>query len=76
MELSLSRLLAFSLAKSTYQYPNKVVVEYSLKNVIAILGVAEYQLTHAVSEELRGDLPSIEELEEELDRRLHSNGNH
>lgn len=54
--------------------PNKVVVEYSLKNAAAPLGVAEYRLTHAVPEELKGELPTIEELEEELDRRLQSNG--
>jgi len=54
--------------------PNKVVVEYSLKNAGAPLGVAEYRLTHAVPEELKGELPTIEELEEELDRRLQSSG--
>jgi len=54
--------------------PNKVVVEYSLKNAAAPLGVAEYRLTHAVPEELKGELPTIEELEEELDRRLQSSG--
>jgi len=55
--------------------PNKVVVEYSLKDVTAPLGVAEYHLTHAVPEELKGELPTIEEIEEELERRLNSKGN-
>ena len=55
--------------------PNKVVVEYSLKNVTAPLGVAEYQLTHAVPAELKGELPTIEELEEELERRLYNKDN-
>ncbi|PSR51867.1 DUF1016 domain-containing protein [Adhaeribacter arboris] len=55
--------------------PNKVVVEYSLKNITAPLGVAEYQLTHAVPEELKGELPTIEEIEEELERRLNSKDN-
>jgi hypothetical protein len=54
--------------------PNKLVVEYSLKNVTAPLGVAEYQLPQAVPEELKGGLPTIEELEEELERRLQHNG--
>ncbi|KAA5539045.1 PDDEXK nuclease domain-containing protein [Adhaeribacter rhizoryzae] len=56
--------------------PNKVVVEYSLKNLTAPLGVAEYQLTQAVPEELKGELPAIEELEEELERRLNTNSDH
>ena len=55
--------------------PNKVVVEYSLKNVTAPLGVAEYQLTHAIPEELKGELPTIEEIEEELEKRLNSKDN-
>lgn len=46
--------------------PNKVVVEYALKNIVTPLGVAEYQLTHAIPENLKGDLPTIEELEKEL----------
>lgn len=53
--------------------PNKVVVEYSLKNAAAPLGVAEYRLMHAVPEELKGELPTVEELEEELERRIQSN---
>lgn len=54
--------------------PNEEVVEYSLKNVTAPLGVAEYQLTHAVPEELKGELPTIEEIEEELERRFNRKG--
>lgn len=46
--------------------PNKVVVEYALKNVNSPLGVAEYQLTEAIPEDLKGELPSIEDLEKEL----------
>jgi predicted nuclease of restriction endonuclease-like (RecB) superfamily len=53
---------------------NKVVVEYSLKNVTAPLGVAEYQLTQAIPQELKGELPTIEELEEELEKGLQNNG--
>lgn len=46
--------------------PNKVVVEYALKNVNSPLGVAEYQLTEAIPDDLKGELPSIEDLEKEL----------
>jgi hypothetical protein len=53
-----------------------MVVEYFLKNVTAPLSVVDYQLTHAVPEELRGELPSIEELDKELERRLQDNKNY
>jgi len=46
--------------------PDKVVVEYALKNVNSPLGVAEYRLTEAIPEDLKGELPSIEDLEKEL----------
>lgn len=46
--------------------PNKVVVEYALENIRGPLGVAEYQIMDAMPENLKGDLPSIEELEKEL----------
>lgn len=46
--------------------PNTVVVEYSLQSISKPLGVAEYQLTSAIPEDLKGELPTIEELEEQL----------
>lgn len=50
--------------------PNKVVVEYALKNMSKPLGVAEYQFTHAIPEEFKGELPTIEALEEELEKEV------
>lgn len=46
--------------------PNKVMVEYSLKNINNPLGIAEYILVESVPENLKGQLPSIEDLENEL----------
>ncbi len=46
--------------------PKKIVVEYSLEGISSPLGVAEYQIMNAVPENLKGDLPSIEEREYEL----------
>lgn len=47
---------------------NKLVVEYALRGVTSPIGVAEWktQLTESLPEELRGSLPSIEEIEAEL----------
>lgn len=50
--------------------PNKVVVEYSLRTISAPLGVAEYQLLHTVPEDLKGELPTIEALEQELEKEI------
>jgi predicted nuclease of restriction endonuclease-like (RecB) superfamily len=49
--------------------PNKVIVEYALENILSPLGVAEYQITNAIPENLKGELPSSEELEQELEGR-------
>ncbi len=46
---------------------NKVVAEYSLRDTNKPIGVSSYQLTEALPESLRGSLPSIEELESELE---------
>jgi hypothetical protein len=46
---------------------NRVIVEYALKNINKPMGVADYQLSAALPENLKGSLPSIEELEAELE---------
>ncbi len=48
--------------------PNETVVKYSLQGITAPIGVSEYQLAQALPKELRGELPSMEELEAELDK--------
>ena len=45
---------------------NKVTVEYALENIASPLGVAEYEILNAIPDKLKGDLPSIEVLEQEL----------
>jgi hypothetical protein len=47
-------------------------VEYALENVSSPLGVSEYQIANAVPEDLKGSLPSIEELEQELGESIHA----
>jgi hypothetical protein len=49
------------------QDKNKVVAEHALKNIDKPIGVSEYQLTEAIPENLKGSLPSIEDLERELE---------
>jgi predicted nuclease of restriction endonuclease-like (RecB) superfamily len=49
---------------------SKVTVEYALKNILNPLGVGEYRITSAIPENLKGSLPSIEELEQELGREV------
>ena len=45
---------------------NKVIVEYALRDTQKPIGVATYQLTSALPERFRDQLPTIEELEAEL----------
>jgi predicted nuclease of restriction endonuclease-like (RecB) superfamily len=45
---------------------NRVIAEYALRGINKPLGVAEYKLSKALPEDLKGSLPSIEELEAEL----------
>ena len=49
---------------------NKTVVEYSLAGYLNPIGVAEWknQIAKSLPEELRSSLPSIEEIEKELEK--------
>jgi len=48
------------------QDKDKVVAEYALKDVNKPIGVTQYQLTESIPENLKGSLPTIEDLEREL----------
>ena len=43
-----------------------VLVEYALKDMSKPIGVSEYRITEAIPEELKSNLPSIEDFEREL----------
>ena len=45
---------------------NKVIAEYALRNINQPIGVAEYQLTESLPEDLQSSLPSIEAIEKAL----------
>lgn len=49
---------------------NKVVAEYALRGMSQPLGVSEYELTKTLPAELESGLPSIEELEAELEKNV------
>ncbi len=47
---------------------NKIIVEYTLKRNTSPIGVSEYLLTQALPDNLKSQLPSVAELETELER--------
>jgi predicted nuclease of restriction endonuclease-like (RecB) superfamily len=46
---------------------NRVIAEYALRGIDRPMGIAEYQLSKILPEDLKGSLPTIEELEAELE---------
>jgi predicted nuclease of restriction endonuclease-like (RecB) superfamily len=48
---------------------NKIDVEYALQDIHKPMGVSEYRLTDAIPENIKTQLPSVEEIEQELERR-------
>ena len=48
--------------------PNETVIEYALRGIDKPMGVADYELRNVLPENLKSDLPSIEELEHELEK--------
>lgn len=49
---------------------NNTVVEYSLSTVTSPIGVSEYTITRTLPDELKSSLPTIEEIEAELGKRI------
>lgn len=45
---------------------NRVIVEYALRDTNKPMGVSAYQITESLPKQLKGSLPSVEELEAEL----------
>ncbi len=50
------------------QKPNRIIAEYTLRGVDKPIGVSGYELTRALPESLQSSLPSIEQIEQELER--------
>jgi hypothetical protein len=48
---------------------NRLVAEYALRNIESPMGVAEYQLVQAIPSEFATSLPTVEEIESELQSR-------
>jgi predicted nuclease of restriction endonuclease-like (RecB) superfamily len=46
---------------------DKLVAEYALSDIHKPIGVSEYQLTHSLPDNLKPNLPSIEDIERELE---------
>ncbi len=47
---------------------NNILVEYALRDMSKPIGLSEYQLTKAIPENIKSSLPTIEELEAELQK--------
>ena len=48
------------------QSKDKIFAEYTLRDINKPIGISEYELTHALPDNLKSSLPSVEEIEAEL----------
>jgi predicted nuclease of restriction endonuclease-like (RecB) superfamily len=55
------------------QEKNKIEAEYALRGISQPIGVAEYQLSRAIPDDIKSDLPTIEEIEQELATTMYKN---
>jgi len=51
---------------SFFPPPSRIVAEYALRDINKPIGISEYRLAESLPEKLQGNLPTIEELENEL----------
>lgn len=56
------------------QNKDRVIAEYALRDINKPIGVADYELTRALTGEMASSLPTIEEIEAELMESLREDG--
>lgn len=49
---------------------NKIIAEYALRDTSKPIGIAEYKIAQMLPEDIKGELPSIEDIETRLDEEL------
>lgn len=50
--------------------PNETVIKYSLQTIKAPIGVADYTLANALPKQLKAEMPTVEELEAEIEKEM------
>ena len=54
---------------------NKVKAEYALKDINKPIGISEYELIKAIPEDLKSNLPTVEEIEQEISEKIKNDDN-
>ena len=49
---------------------NKIKAEYALKDINKPIGISKYELIKAIPEDLKSNLPTVEEIESEMEEKL------
>jgi predicted nuclease of restriction endonuclease-like (RecB) superfamily len=49
---------------------NQTIVKYALQDINSPIGISNYELTNALPKELKADMPTIEELEQEMEKEI------
>lgn len=59
-----------SIGLILYKTKNNVLAEYTLRDMTKPIGLAEYKLENSLPEDLKTNLPTIAELEDELSKEI------
>jgi hypothetical protein len=54
---------------------NRIVAEYALRDTSKPIGIAQYNIAQILPEDIKGELPSIEEIEQRMDEEFKENQN-
>ncbi len=49
---------------------DKISAEYALKDISKPIGISEYKLIESIPEDLKSNLPTIEEIEKEIEEKM------
>lgn len=54
---------------------DQTIVKYALQNIHSPIGISNFELTNALPKELKADMPTIEELEQEIEKEIQMHRN-
>src|SRR5665213_1305247 len=52
---------------------NKIIAEYALRDTSKSIGIAEYKIAEMLPDDIKGELPTIAEIEQRMDEELKEN---
>ena len=65
-----SKIMIWGTRSKIITLVKKLSAEYALKDISKPIGISEYKLIESIPEDLKSNLPTIEEIEKEIEEKM------